>query len=183
MASISTKRVVLFSLIAIFSTCLIVKACDPDILSDFIVSQNSTTPVGKFFTFTKRPLLAPMCVRLWIYDSAIPNCKVTKASKAEFPALVGQSVSFAILDRYPASGVNPLRIHPQASELLFVLVHYQYNSDSKVPATVVGSASAGTLSLPTTLFDTKVENAVLVKLFKTNVATIKKLKAGLAHKG
>ncbi|KAK4482713.1 hypothetical protein RD792_009880 [Penstemon davidsonii] len=115
----------------------------------------------------------------------------------------------------PSGGsINPLHIHPRASELLFVLegslevgfvdttgklftrtlqlgdmfvfpkglVHYQYNADLKQPATAVsafGSASAGTVSLPTTLFATNVDDIVLAESFKTDVGTIQKLKAGL----
>ncbi|KAL3828583.1 hypothetical protein ACJIZ3_017385 [Penstemon smallii] len=186
------------------SSSWIVRASDPDILSDFIVPPNSTVPDGNFFTFTGMR---------GILGSTIPNFKVTKASKAEFPSLDGQSVSLAIL-QYPSGGsVNPLHIHPRASELLFVLegslevgfvdttgklftqtlqlgdmfvfpkglVHYQYNADLKQPATAVsafGSASAGTVSLPTTLFATNVDDVVLARSFKTDVGTIQKLKGG-----
>ncbi|XP_059669653.1 germin-like protein 9-3 [Cornus florida] len=46
--------------------------------------------------------------------------KVLKASMAEFPALNGQSVSYAVLE-YPAGSVNPPHTHPRAAELLFLL--------------------------------------------------------------
>lgn len=44
------------------------------------------------------------------------------------------------------------------------LVHFQYNSDAKNPAAAVsafGSANAGTVSLPKTLFATNIEDGIL----------------------
>ena len=65
------------------------------------------------------------------------------------------------------------------------LVHFQYNSDPKEPAAAVsafGSANAGTVSIPSTVFATGIDDNVLAKAFKTDVATIQKIKAGLAPK-
>ncbi|KAL2490493.1 Germin-like protein subfamily 2 member 1 [Abeliophyllum distichum] len=65
------------------------------------------------------------------------------------------------------------------------LVHFQYNADAKVPALAIsafGSANAGTVSLPNTLFNTSIDDNVLALSLKTDVATIQKLKAGLAPK-
>jgi quercetin dioxygenase-like cupin family protein len=133
---------------------------------------------------------------------------------AEFPALNGQSVSYAFL-QYPAGTLNPPHTHPRSAELLFLvdgclevgfvdtanklftqtleagdmfvfpkgLVHYQYNNDPKNLAVAVssfGSASAGTVSIPSTLFTTGVDSGILAKAFKTDVATIEKIKAGFA---
>ncbi|KAF5931147.1 hypothetical protein HYC85_032020 [Camellia sinensis] len=63
------------------------------------------------------------------------------------------------------------------------LVHYQYNADSSKQATAIsafGSANAGTVSAPVTLFATGIDDVVLAKSFKTDVGTIQKIKAGLA---
>lgn len=178
------------------------KAGDPDITSDFLVPANvSATNVDEnFFTFTS--------IR------GILGSSVTKASKAEFPALDGQSVSLAIL-QFPAGSVNPPHTHPRSAELLFVvqgtlevgfvdttnklytqslhvgdmfvfpkrLVHFQHNSDYNSGATAMsafGSANAGTASLSTTLLASGVDDSILAKSFKTDVATIQKIKAGLA---
>ncbi|ERM97740.1 germin-like protein 9-3 [Amborella trichopoda] len=181
-------------------------AGDPDILSDFILPANITNPDGNFFTFTG--------MRVVVGSSPPPNFKVTKATKAEFPALDGQSVSYAVL-QFPSGGVNPPHTHPRSAELLFLvqgslevgvvdttgklyaqtlltgdmfvfpkgLVHYQYNSNAQYPAMALsafGSASAGTVSVPTTLFTSGISDDVLAKSLKTDVATIQKLKAGLA---
>ncbi|MBA0601553.1 hypothetical protein Gorai_004727 [Gossypium raimondii] len=63
------------------------------------------------------------------------------------------------------------------------LVHYQYNADPNNPAIAIssfGSANAGTVSLPKTLFATNIDDTILAKSFKTDVSTIQALKAGLA---
>jgi quercetin dioxygenase-like cupin family protein len=137
---------------------------------------------------------------------------VEKASLAEFPALTGQSVSYARLT-FPAGTVNPTHTHPRASELLLViegalsvgfidtagklytkdlvagdmfvfpkgLVHYQSNQGANLAVALsgFGSASAGTVSVPLTVFATGIDDIVLAKSFKTDVATVQKLKAAL----
>ncbi|KAK4369457.1 hypothetical protein RND71_013249 [Anisodus tanguticus] len=190
--------------VAVFSIFSIAQASDPDILSDFIVPAGSAID-GNLFTFNGTR---------GIFGSIIEKFSVTKASKAEFPVLDGQSVSLAVL-QFPGGGVNPPHTHPRAAELLFVvqgslevgfvdttnklytqtlqvgdlfvfpkgLVHYQYNSDWNKSATAVsafGSANAGTVSLPTTLFATGIDDQILSKSFKSDVATIQKIKAGLS---
>ncbi|KDP34423.1 hypothetical protein JCGZ_12704 [Jatropha curcas] len=182
---------------------------DPDILSDFIVPSNSNGSVdGSFFTFTGMRSLV---------DAPPPTAfAVLKASMKEFPALNGQSVSYAVL-QYPAGTPNPPHTHPRSAELLFLLdgslqvgfidttnklytqtlqvgdlfvfpkglVHFQYNADATKPAFAVsafGSANAGTVSLPSTLFATGIDDNVLAVSFKTDVATIQALKAGLVPK-
>ena len=60
-----------------------------------------------------------------------------------------------------------------------------YNADPQEIALAIsafGSANAGTVSLPNTLFTTGIDDNVLAKSFKTDVATIQALKAGLAPK-
>jgi quercetin dioxygenase-like cupin family protein len=50
----------------------------------------------------------------------VQNFTVTKASMTEFPALNGQSVSYAML-KFPSESINPPHTHPRAAELLLVL--------------------------------------------------------------
>ncbi|XP_022753941.1 germin-like protein 9-3 [Durio zibethinus] len=183
---------------------------DPDIISDFVVPVgiNATQLDGTFFTYTgMRPLVT---------SGPPTNFSVTKATMAEFPALNGQSVSYAVL-QYSAGSVNPPHTHPRAAELLFLaygtlevgfvdttnklftqrleagdmflfpkgLVHYQFNCDEKdfaIAISAFGSAAAGTVSVPSTLFATGIDDQILANSFKTNVATIRKLKAGIAPK-
>ncbi|CAL5075512.1 unnamed protein product [Urochloa decumbens] len=67
---------------------------------------------GTFFTYTR--LIGGLAG-----DDTAGKFTVSKATAAEFPALLGQSVSFAALVYEPGT-VNPLHIHPRASELLVV---------------------------------------------------------------
>ncbi|KAK9126351.1 hypothetical protein Scep_015197 [Stephania cephalantha] len=190
-----------------FAIVSMTNAGDPDILSDFIVPFD-LTPNPNFFTYTG--------FRVLVGEEPPTAFNVTKASVAEFPALNGQSVSFAVL-MYPPGTVNPPHTHPRSAELLLViegtlevgfvdttnklytqtlqlgdmfifpkgLVHYQYNADPKNIVTALsafGSANAGTVSVPKTLFTTGIDDTVLAMSFKTDVATIQKIKAGLAPK-
>ncbi|KAK6926565.1 Cupin 1 [Dillenia turbinata] len=204
----NTLTLIFLLSLAVFSITNVTKGSDPDILTDFVAPPGSNSVDGTFFAFNGLR---------YIFDSDTPaTFNVSKASMKEFPALNGQSVSYAVL-RYPSGSVNPTHTHPRASELLFVvegslevgfvdttnklytrslqlgdmfifpkgLVHYQYNADAKNPATALsafGSASAGTVSLPATLFNTSIDDTILATAFKTDVATIQTLKAGFAAK-
>ncbi|KAL4576723.1 hypothetical protein LXL04_012821 [Taraxacum kok-saghyz] len=197
---------IFISLAIVCATLTVTMAGDPDILTDFVVPTNVGGPIdGSFFTFTGMRSLV---------GAAFPaTFKVSKASMAEFPALNGQSVSYAVL-QFPSGSVNPPHTHPRASELLFLLmgslevgfvdttnklftqtlkqgdifvfpkglVHFQFNSDAKNPALAVsgfGSANAGTVAVPNTVFNTTIDDQILALSFKTDVPTIQKIKAGL----
>lgn len=186
---------------------LIASASDPDILTDFVVPENLTSTIdGNFFTFTA------MCI---LMDENTPEPKsftVLKASASEFPVLLGQSVSFAVL-LFPRGFVNPPHTHPRSAELLFLiggtldigfvdamnklytrtlqpgdmfvfpkgLVHFQSckANESAVAVSSLGSASAGTVLVPATVFGIGITDEVLAKSFKTDVTTVQKIKAGL----
>ena len=65
------------------------------------------------------------------------------------------------------------------------LVHYQYNPDPQTSAMAIaafGSSNPGSVSVPKALFDTDIDDIVLAKSFKTDVATIQALKVGLTPK-
>ncbi|CAB4283379.1 unnamed protein product [Prunus armeniaca] len=174
-----TSTLKFFSLlISSFAIVQMAMAGDPDILTDFVVPPNGTVD-GNFFTYTGFRVLV---------GGAPPTAfKVLKASLAEFPALDGQSVSYAVL-QFPSGTTNPhtlIRAPLSCFSLFRGLVHFQYNADSQKPALAIsafGSANAGLVSIPSTLFTTGIDDNVLAISFKTDVATIQKLKAGLAPK-
>ncbi|XP_021897670.1 germin-like protein 9-3 [Carica papaya] len=88
-------------------------ADDPHITSDFLVPENSKAINSSFFTLT--------AMRTLFKPNPPATFSVTKATMAEFPALKGQSVSYAALE-FPAGGsVDPLHAHPRSAELLFVV--------------------------------------------------------------
>uniref|UniRef100_A0A452XPR2 Germin-like protein n=4 Tax=Triticinae TaxID=1648030 RepID=A0A452XPR2_AEGTS len=189
------------------SAPLAVFAGDPDILADFVIpaSTNPTNITGDYFTYTGfRDISTPAY-----------GFTLTKATMMEFPALNGQSVSYAMLT-FPPGSVNPTHTHPRASELLIVAhgtlsvgfidtanrlytqdlgpgdmfvfpkgtVHYQFNQGNSTATALsaFGSATPGLVSVPLAVFDTGIDNTVLAKSFKTDEATIQKLKAGLAFR-
>ncbi|KAK9999620.1 hypothetical protein SO802_019223 [Lithocarpus litseifolius] len=110
----NTFTMKLFSLlISSFAMMQMTMAGDPDVLTDFIVPPNVTDVDGTFFTFTG--------LRELYRGGPSTTLQVSKVSLAEFPALNGQSVSYAILG-YPAGTTNPPHTHPRATELLFVVL-------------------------------------------------------------
>ncbi|KAK4595821.1 hypothetical protein RGQ29_014068 [Quercus rubra] len=166
-----------FSLLLVSSFAIIHMAIagDPDIISDFVVPANVTAIDANFFTFTGMRTLVSM---------------------AEFPALNGQSVSYDVL-YFPAGSINPPhtrglidttnKLYTQTLQAgdMFVfpkgLVHYQYNPDAQTPAVAIaafGSSNLGSVSVPKALFNTDIDDVVLAKSFKTDVATIQALKVG-----
>uniref|UniRef100_A0A0D9XGZ6 Germin-like protein n=1 Tax=Leersia perrieri TaxID=77586 RepID=A0A0D9XGZ6_9ORYZ len=207
--ALSHSSSLLFLLLAISSPLSLVMAGDPDILTDYVIPANTNADniTGDFFTFTG--------FRKLFDNASAPapeNFTVTKATAAEFPALNGQSVSYATLV-FPSGSINPPHTHPRAAELLLLvdgalsvgfvdtanklfaqelavgdmfvfpkgMMHFQFNSGNK-PAMAIsafGSAAAGVVSVPVTVFGSGIDDAVLAKSFKTDVATIQKLKAGL----
>ncbi|CAM0953145.1 unnamed protein product [Alopecurus aequalis] len=205
MASMSFYSLVLV-VVALALVPMAAVAGDPDILTDFVLpTGNGGQVTPDYFTFTAfRPTLP--------VPPPPTAFTISKASMAEFPALNGQSVSYARLT-FPAGTVNPPHTHPRAAELLLViegalsvgfidttgklytkdlvvgdmfvfpkgLVHYQSNQGSSLAVALsgFGSASAGTVSVPVTVFGTGVDDLVLAKSFKTDVATVQKLKAAL----
>ncbi|CAA2981729.1 germin-like protein 9-3 [Olea europaea var. sylvestris] len=105
------SRNLFFLAVASMAIVQMTMAGDPDILTDFVLPANLTTVDGNFFTFTG--------MRVLVGAPPPPAFKVLKASMAEFPALNGQSVSYAVL-LYPAGTVNPVHTHPRSAELLFL---------------------------------------------------------------
>ncbi|CAK9177647.1 unnamed protein product [Ilex paraguariensis] len=190
---------------AISATSWMVQASDPDILSDFILPSNLNGVNGSFFTFTgmrgifnqppptfkvtkaslaEFPALNGQSVSLAVlqYPAGGVNPPHTHPRAAELLFVVEGSLEVGFVD-------TTNKLYTQTLQLgdIFVfpkgLVHYQYNANATEPTTAIsafGSASAGTASLPTTLFATGIEDDILAKSFKTDVATIQKLKAGLA---
>ncbi|KAA0035508.1 hypothetical protein IC582_028620 [Cucumis melo] len=112
MAFLSTKPATFFFffffILSIFSFA---KSGDPDPVVDYLTSPLGAIINSTFFTFTG--------LRSAFTDFP-PNFKPTKATFNEFPALLSQSVSMAIL-QYPAGSINPPHTHPRSAELLLVV--------------------------------------------------------------
>ncbi|KAG0470599.1 hypothetical protein HPP92_016660 [Vanilla planifolia] len=98
--------------LAALAVCRTAHAGDPDIVDDFIVPPGTNLD-GNFFTFTG------LRQSLW-GGPKDGSFKATKASQVEFPALNGQSVSYAVL-QYGPKGINPPHTHTRSTELLIVV--------------------------------------------------------------
>ncbi|XP_031736138.1 putative germin-like protein 9-2 [Cucumis sativus] len=207
MAFLSTKSTTFFFFFFFFilSIFSMAKSSDPDPVVDYLTSPLDAIINGTFFTFTG--------LRSAFTDFP-SNFKPTKATFSEFPALLSQSVSMAIL-QYPAGSINPPHSHPRSAELLLVvsgslqvgfvdtanqffnqtlqvgdlflfpkgLVHFQLNVDPRNSATAIAtfaSANPGTVALPSsTVFTSGISDEVLAEAFKTDVAVIQSIRAGL----
>lgn len=108
----SSLTILIILSLTLLSFVTLTMASDADILQDFLAPENIDP---SFFTFPGFRILA----------NSDPNTKPTsfkvlKATLNEFPALLGQSVSYAALE-FPPLSVNPPHTHPRSSELLFVV--------------------------------------------------------------
>ncbi|XP_050387285.1 germin-like protein 9-3 [Argentina anserina] len=205
-----TMKLVQFLMVTILvlasATYKRVLASDPDIVSDYVLPENSTSVDATYFTFTGFRT---------IFEHVPKAFNTAKASIVEFPALNGQSVSYAVL-QLPPQTLLPPHTRPDATGLLFLLdgslevglidtknnlytqklqagdmfvfpkglIHYQYNADSQLPATAIaafGSASARTVAVPPSVFASGIDDVILAKSFKTDVDTIRKINAGWPH--
>ncbi|XP_066399119.1 germin-like protein 9-3 [Miscanthus floridulus] len=185
-------------------------AGDPDILTDYIVpaDANAGAITGAFFTYTgfraARNMTTPVpnftaikatmaefpalngqsvsYVLLMFPAGGSVNPTHTHPRAAELLLVVDGALSVGFVDT-----AGKLYTQDLAAGDMFVFpkgtVHWQFNQGDK-PATALaalGSAAPGLVSLPSTLFGaSNIDDNVLAKSFKTDVATIQKLKAGLA---
>ncbi|CAI0544200.1 unnamed protein product [Linum tenue] len=171
-----------FSILAttLLATSQLANSGDPDILSDFILPPDLPEPDEHFFTFNGTR---------GIFDATRPTSfKIAKASLAEFPSLEAELLLVArgVLEVGLVDSANRLYTQTLQSGDMFVfpkgLVHYQSNvgRNTAVAFSAFGSASAGTVSLPTALFGSGIDDDVLAKGFKTDEDTVRGLEAGLA---
>lgn len=203
-----TSAVKFFSLL-IFSFAIMKMAIagDPDIIFDFIAPPNTTID-GNFFTFTgmrslitagpltgfkvskaalaEFPALNGQSVSIAVLEFAAgsTNPPHTHPRSAELLFLIDGTLQVGFVDT-----TNKLFNQTLHTGDIFVfpkgLVHFQFNPAAQAPALAIsafGSANAGTVSLPNTLFNTSIDDNVLALSFKTDIATIQHLKAGLAPK-
>ncbi|KAK2640763.1 hypothetical protein Ddye_022526 [Dipteronia dyeriana] len=207
MASLKDFQLMFF--LAVFATVAwLATAGDPDILTDFVVPPNSLNSTdGNLFTFTgmrgifenlpstfkvtkaamaEFPVLNGQSVSMAVlqFPTEGLNPPHTHPRSAELLFLIEGCLEVGFVDTTNKLFVQNLQVGD-----IFVfpkgLVHYQYNADTKIPAIAIsafGSANAGTVSVPLTVFGTGISDGILAKAFKTDVATVQKIKAGLVPK-
>ncbi|KAJ0789288.1 putative germin, rmlC-like cupin domain superfamily, rmlC-like jelly roll [Helianthus annuus] len=97
-------------LVFMFAIICIANAGDPNILTEFIAPNNTID--ANYFTFTG--------MRQLVGGEYPTTFKALKVTMNEFPTLNGQSVSYVVLE-FPIVSINPVHIHPRASELMFLV--------------------------------------------------------------
>lgn len=203
-------RLELFLLIAVTSSSLLGRAMagDPDIKLDFLLPPDVTAVNGTFFTYTgirhlfqtpppptfqvkkvslvEFPALDGQSVSYGVFQfpAGSVNPLHTHPRSAELLLCALGSLEVGFVDTK-----NTLYARTLQTGDLFVfskgLVHFQYNSDPNKPAMAIsafGSANPGTVSIRGAVFNTSISDDILAKSFKTDVATIQKIKKGLEPK-
>nr|KAJ0197039.1 hypothetical protein LSAT_V11C700370800 [Lactuca sativa] len=92
----------------------------------------------------------------------------------------------AIYKLFPNGTVNPPHTHSRATKLLFILMgslEVGFVDTTKNPTLALsafGTASAGTVSAPNPVFNSTIDDQILAMSFKTDIATIQKIKSGFS---
>ncbi|XP_059309935.1 putative germin-like protein 9-2 [Lycium ferocissimum] len=204
-----TKAFSLLLLISIFTISIsrTTIASDPDILSDFIAPTNQTSVDANYLTYTamrgifKKSIDA--CTTTKATKAEFPALDGQGVSLAvlQFPPgsvnpphyhsratglflLLEGVLEVDFVDTKDVLYTQRLK----AGDIFLFpkgLQHYQYNYDHKkaaVGVAALSSASPGTVSLPSSIFNSGISDFVLARSFKTNESTIKKIKAASKKK-
>ncbi|GLJ48673.1 hypothetical protein SUGI_1026760 [Cryptomeria japonica] len=163
----------LMAILVVFSSVGVIYASDPDILTDF------TIPAVAAEFPALNGLGVSMAVLQFLVGGVNPHH--THPCASELLYLVDGSLLVGVVDTTGKMFTQNL-----TKGDLFVfpkgLLYYQLNMDAAYEALAIsafGSANAGTVSVPSTLFTTGIPDDVLAKSFKTNKQTIELLKGGL----
>ncbi|KAM5554394.1 putative germin-like protein 9-2 [Rosa sericea] len=183
-------------------------ASDPDITSDYILPENhtSTTVDASFFTYTGFRGLFDQAPKTFTATKAsmdeFPALKGQSVSYTmlQFPPnslfpphtrLDSAGLMFVLTGSLEVGLIDTKNVlytkKLQAGDMFVFpkgLIHYQYNADPNLPATAIaafGSASARTVAVPASIFSSGIRDVVLAKSFKTDVSTVRKIRAGLKN--
>ncbi|XP_044482116.1 putative germin-like protein 9-2, partial [Mangifera indica] len=197
----------LFALLLSLATVQMAFSGDSDILTDFHLPPKVTQVDSNFFTFTCMRALfgALLPTNFTVTTASLPEFSALNGQSVSYAILQFPAGTSSPLHEHPRSG--ELLFHVKGhltvgfvdtTDKLFVqklqkgdmfllpkgLVHFQYNSGKTFATEIsaLGSVNPGTESLPNTLFTTGIDDTILAKSFNTDIATIKRLKAGLAPK-
>ncbi|KAK4255252.1 hypothetical protein QN277_008271 [Acacia crassicarpa] len=198
----STNLKLLSLLVSTLAIVQIITAGDPDILVDFIAPDNVT---GDFFTFTGfRSLRQPPPTTFTVSKASMKEFPVLLGQSVSYAALQFPAFSINPPHTHPRSA-ELLLVARGTLEVAFVdttnklltstleegdmfifpkgLVHFQLNlsNQTTLALSAFGSANAGTVSIPSTLLNSTIEDNVLALAFKTDVATIQTLKKGFSQ--
>ncbi|KAL1549671.1 germin-like protein 9-3 [Salvia divinorum] len=181
-------------------------AGDPDILTDFQLPLGAANITGDSFTYTGlRALIGANPQNFTVFKATMAELPALNGLSVSYAALYyppgsvnplhthprGSELLFLVLGSLEVGFVNTTNYlfnqTLQAGDMFVFpkgLMHYQYNADANSPAIALsafGSAAAGTVSIPTAVFNTGIDDPILAASFNTDDDTIDKLKAGLSH--
>ncbi|WCJ25745.1 RmlC-like cupins superfamily protein [Euphorbia peplus] len=192
------------AMILTISNAIVTNAGDPDILKDFLVplGVNPTNITGDVFTYTgfrqlvnvnvtgttafvakatmkEFPALEGQSVSVaaLIYPPSGINPPHVHPRSAELLMVIQGELEVGFVDTTNKLFTQTLQV-PDMFIFPKGLVHFQVNTKSDAPAYALGmfgSASAGTSSLPVSVFGSGIAPEILAEGFKTDVETISKL--------
>ncbi|KAK9911309.1 hypothetical protein M0R45_035226 [Rubus argutus] len=202
-----THLLVIISAIAL-ATSKGALARDPDITSDFILPENytGTTVDASFFTYTGFRGLLDQTPKTFTATKASmdefpalngqgvsyamlqfpPNTLFsphTRLDSAGLMFVLTGSLEVGLIDSKDVLYKKKL----YAGDMFVFpkgLIHYQYNADPQLPATAIaafGSASSRSVSVPSSIFASGIPDVILEKSFKTDINTIRKIRAGVKN--
>lgn len=193
-------------LLLFLATCTLrsALASDPDILLDFIPPPEGTPIDGSYFTFSglRSVVGAPPPANFTVTKASMGNFPALNGQSVSMAVLTYPRGGVNPLHTHPRAAellllvqgylevgfvdtTNKLYTRSLQHGDTFVfpkgLVHFQFNCGSgpAVALSAFGSANAGTVSVPMSTFGVDIDDGILAASFKTDVATIQKLKAGL----
>ncbi|KAK4255253.1 hypothetical protein QN277_008272 [Acacia crassicarpa] len=202
MTSISLK--VLLSLAVAGFAILQITTADPDILVDYIAPPKVA---GDYFTFAGfRTLRQRPPPTFTVTKASMKEFPVLLGQSVSYAALQFPAGSINPPHTHPRSAElllvaeGTLQVgFVDTSDKLFTstlhqgdmflfpegLVHFQLNANNQTAALALsafGSANPGTVSIPSTLFNSTIDDNVLALAFRTDVDTIRTLKKGFCPK-
>ncbi|XP_050227435.1 germin-like protein 9-3 [Mercurialis annua] len=192
-------------ILALANYSILTNARDPDILKDFLIPTglNPTNITSQLFTFTgfrelqnanltgkttalvskasmvEFPVLEGqgVSVAALMYPPSGMNPPHVHPRASELLIVIQGVLEVGFVDSTNKLFVQTLEV-PDMFIFPKGLVHYQINTRSDSPAYALGmfgSANAGTVSLPSSVFESGISAQVLAQAFKTDVETISKL--------
>ncbi|KAJ9147632.1 hypothetical protein P3X46_029769 [Hevea brasiliensis] len=182
-----------FAIILALATSFLGNAGDPDIVKDFLIptSLDPSNITSQFFTYTGFRELVNVnitgknCSRQGVFVAALIyppsgiNPPHAHPKAAELLIVIQGVLEVGFVDSTNKLFTQTLQV-PEMFIFPKGLVHFQVNTRSDSPVYALGmfgSANAGTVSLPSTLFASGISAEILSKAFKTDLEIISKLTA------
>ncbi|EOY12508.1 Uncharacterized protein TCM_030995 [Theobroma cacao] len=154
-----------------------VSASDPDIISDFLAPANSTALDGNFFTFNFAVYSMLTIDRI---QGTFNPPLIHRRCAELLSSLLMEALRLVLLTQLASFTPKLSRLRLSSCFLNGTSLTFRINLTMAVSG--FGSANAGTVAIPSTVFATGIDDDILAKGFKTDFTSIQKIKAGLGAK-